>query len=105
MTPVIRPSAIGCPASVIPIVLANSAGPVSTRTAATRGRFMSDERGSLRISFVLGAFGFVNVLTLVGKPSLASIRAVDVIHLIGTGLCLGGALVALVLYLLGRRPG
>lgn len=33
------------------------------------------------------------------RPSLASIRAVDVVQLIGTGMCLGGAIVAFVGYL------
>jgi hypothetical protein len=66
---------------------------------------MSDARRSQRISFVLGAFGLVGLLSMLGKPSVESIRAVDVVHLIGTGMCLGGALVALVLFLLGRRPG
>jgi hypothetical protein len=66
---------------------------------------MSDDRRPLRISFVLGAFALLSLLAVLGKPSVASIRAVDVIHLIGTGMCLGGALVALVLFLLGRRRG
>ncbi len=66
---------------------------------------MSNERRALRISFVLGAFALLNLVSMLGRPSLASIRAVDVVHLIGTGMCLGGCLVALVLYLRGRRPG
>jgi hypothetical protein len=60
---------------------------------------MSDRRTSLRISFVLFAFGLISSLGMLSRSSLASIRAVDVVHLIGTGMCLGGAIIALVTYL------
>jgi hypothetical protein len=33
---------------------------------------------------------------MLARPSLATIRAVDFVHLIGTGMCLGGAIVAFV---------
>ena len=31
---------------------------------------------------------------MLARPTLANIRAVDFVHLIGTGMCLGGAIVA-----------
>lgn len=58
---------------------------------------MTDHRRLFRIFFVLLAFGVVSLLRTIGRPSLANVRAVDIVQLIGTGMCLGGALVALVL--------
>lgn len=63
---------------------------------------MNDRTRSLRIVFVLGAFGVVSLLSMLSRPGLANIRAVDVVHLIGTGMCFGGAIVALVFYLRSR---
>ena len=58
------------------------------------------ERGTFaRIFFVLAAFGFVSLFAMLSRSSLANIRAVDAVHLIGTGMCFGGAIVALVCYL------
>ena len=57
---------------------------------------MSPRRESFRVVFVLAAFGLLSLFSMLGRPSLASIRAVDFVHLIGTGMCLGGAIVALV---------
>jgi hypothetical protein len=31
---------------------------------------------------------------MLARPALATIRAVDLVHLIGTGMCLGAAIVA-----------
>ncbi len=64
---------------------------------------MNYRRRFLRIFFVLTAFGGMNLLTLLNHPTLANIRGVDVVHLIGTGMCFGGAIVAFVAYLSGRR--
>ena len=64
---------------------------------------MSDRAESLWIFFVLCAFGLVSLLGMLGRPSLASIRAVDVVHLIGTGMCFGGAIVVLVMYLRSKQ--
>ena len=57
---------------------------------------MSSRRESLRVVFVLAAFGLIGLCSMLGRPTLATIRAVDFVHLIGTGMCLGGAIVALV---------
>jgi hypothetical protein len=57
---------------------------------------MSPRRDSYRIVFVLAAFGLLSLCSMLARPSLAGIRAVDFVHLIGTGMCLGAAIVALV---------
>lgn len=64
---------------------------------------MNDRRRFFRIFFVLLAFGVLSLLRTLGRPSLANVRAVDIVQLIGTGMCLGGALVALALGL-SRNP-
>ena len=64
---------------------------------------MSDRTASLRVFSVLCAFGVVSLLTMLSRSSLANIRAVDVVHLIGTGMCFGGAIVALFGYLRGNH--
>jgi hypothetical protein len=55
---------------------------------------MSSRRESLRVVFVLAAFGLLSIFSMLGRPSLANIRTVDIVHLVGTGMCFGGALVA-----------
>jgi hypothetical protein len=57
---------------------------------------MNDRRRFFRIFFVLLAFGVLSLLRTLGRPSLANVRAVDIVQLIGTGMCLGGAIIALV---------
>ena len=55
---------------------------------------MSSRPESFRVVFVLAAFGLLSLCSMLGRPTLATIRPVDFVHLIGTGMCLGGALVA-----------
>ena len=55
---------------------------------------MRSRRQSFRVAFVLAAFGLLGLFSMLARPSLANIRAVDFVHLIGTGMCLGAALVA-----------
>ena len=57
---------------------------------------MSSRRESFRVAFVLAAFGLLSLFSMLDRPTIATIRAVDFVHLIGTGMCLGGAIVALV---------
>ena len=57
----------------------------------------------LRISFVLIAFGLISLLAMLGRPTMADVRAVDVVHPIGTGMCFGGAIVAVVAHVRGRQ--
>jgi hypothetical protein len=55
---------------------------------------MSSRRESLRVAFVLAAFGILSLCSMLVRPTLATIRPVDFVHLIGTGMCLGAAIVA-----------
>ena len=64
---------------------------------------MNDRRRFFRIFFVLLAFGVLSLLRTLGRPSLANVRSVDIVQLIGTGMCLGGAIIALVVGL-SRNP-
>ncbi len=57
---------------------------------------MNSRREPLRVVFVLAAFGLLGLFSLLDRPTLATIRPVDFLHLIGTGMCLGAAIVALV---------
>jgi hypothetical protein len=66
---------------------------------------MSERRRLLRVFFVLAAFGVINCLAMLGKPSLQHIRPVDAVQLVGTGMCFGGAIVALGFFVGGPRGG
>ena len=55
---------------------------------------MSSRRESFRVAFVLTAFGFLGLCSMLARPTIATIRAVDIVHLVGTGMCLGAAIVA-----------
>ena len=50
-------------------------------------------------------FGLMGVARIFGNPRLAAIRAVDLFQLIGTGMCLGVALITLVTFLRCPRVG
>jgi hypothetical protein len=56
-----------------------------------------------RVFFVLAFFGIMSLLAMLNRPGLSNIRGVDVVHLIGIGMCFGGAIVSLVAYFCGRR--
>ena len=47
-------------------------------------------------------FGLMGMARIFGNPRLAAIRAIDVVQLIGIGMCFGVALAMLVPFL--RRP-
>lgn len=64
---------------------------------------MNNQRRFLRIFFVLTAFGVMSLLAMLSRSALANIRGVDVVHLFGTGMCFGGAIVSFVAYFRGRR--
>ena len=57
---------------------------------------MSSRRESFRVVFVLTAFGLLSLCSMLARPTLATIRVVDLVHLVGTGMCLGAAIVAFV---------
>ena len=64
---------------------------------------MKSQSGFLRIFFVLTGFGIMSFSAMFSSPSWASIRTVDVVRLIGTGMCFGAALFCFAAYFHGRR--
>ena len=56
-----------------------------------------------RIFLVVTFFGVMNLLHMVSSPAWANIRGVDVVRLIGTGMCFGVAIVSLVAYFRDRN--
>jgi hypothetical protein len=64
---------------------------------------MNNQRRFPRIFFVLIIFGIMHLLTMLDRPSLANIRGVDFLRLIGTGMIFGAAIVILGQYFVGRR--
>ena len=61
--------------------------------------------GPLLAAFLSGGPGLFFLVIGLNRPSIANMRTVDLVHLLATGACLGVALVAVVLYLVGRRKG
>ena len=62
-------------------------------------------RGPLLAAFLSGGLGLLFLVIGLNRPSIANMRTVDLVHLLATGAYLGVALVAVVLYLVGRRKG
>jgi len=52
--------------------------------------------------WVVLSFGFINLIRVLTRPSLGSIRGVDIVFLIGTGMCFGAGIVGLVEYFRNR---
>jgi hypothetical protein len=65
---------------------------------------MGERRRFVRIFLVLLVFGLASFIRMLGKPSFETIRTVDVVQLVGTGMCFGAAIVSLVLFLRSRSP-
>jgi hypothetical protein len=68
-----------------------------------KGQSMNDQRRFSRIFFVLIFFGVMNLLHMISSPAWAYFRVVDVVRLIGTGMCFGAAIFSLVVYAQDRR--
>ena len=49
-------------------------------------------------------FGLLSGTALFGRPSLAGVRAVDIVHLLATGMCFGAAIPLFVMFLRNRGP-
>ena len=47
-------------------------------------------------------FGLMSLTNTIGKPSLQTVRTVDIVQLVVTGMCLGAALVMFVWFLRDR---
>ncbi len=59
---------------------------------------MNNRRRFPRISFLLTFFGVMNLLAMLSSPAWANIRGVDIVRLIGTGMCFGAAIISFVIY-------
>ncbi len=59
---------------------------------------MNNRRRFPRIFYLLAIFGLMNLLAMISGPAWANIRTVDIVRLIGTGMCFGGATIAYVAY-------
>ena len=55
--------------------------------------------------FVPGGLGLLFLFIALNRPTIANMRPVDLIYLLGTGGCLGAGLVAVVWYFDLRRKG
>jgi hypothetical protein len=64
---------------------------------------MNDRRNDFRIFFVLTFFAGMSLLAMLSRPASANIRGVDVVRLVGIGMCFGGAVVSFVTYFRRRR--
>jgi hypothetical protein len=53
--------------------------------------------------FVGFGMGLLSLATGLNRPSIASMRTIDIVHLLASGMCLGVGLMALIVYLIGRR--
>lgn len=56
-----------------------------------------------RITIVLFLFGALSLLAMISSPAWMNIRKVDIVRLVGIGMCFGGAIVSFVAYYLDRR--
>lgn len=64
---------------------------------------MKSRRRSLLQFFVFTVFGGFNLSSLLGRPFFENIRWGDVVHLIGTVVAFGFAILFLKEYFFGRR--
>ena len=65
---------------------------------------MIPRRRSLPIGIAVGSCGILGLLTGLNRPTIAAMRAVDVVHLLGSGACLGVMIAMIVLFLVDSRP-
>lgn len=64
---------------------------------------MNNTRRFLRIFFLLIFFGVMNLLAMLSSPAWANIRGVDMVRLIGIGMCFGAAIVSFAVYYRGLK--
>jgi hypothetical protein len=64
---------------------------------------MSDRRRLGISAIVLAVFGLGSLVSMVSNHRLAAIRSVDMVQLIGVGMCFGAALFAFVRFAGGPR--
>jgi hypothetical protein len=63
-----------------------------------KGQSMNNRRRFPRIFFLLTFFGVMNLLAMLSSPAWTNIRGVDIVRLIGTGMCFGAAIVSFAVY-------
>ena len=57
------------------------------------------------VPFIGFPLGLLFLAIGLNRPSIANMRTVDLVHLLGTGACLGTGMVAVVLHFAHRREG
>ena len=55
---------------------------------------MTDQKRYVRVAVVLLCFAAMNGLRMLGRPGLEHVRPVDIVGVLGTGMCLGAGLMA-----------
>ena len=63
---------------------------------------MRNRRAAVSISFLLASVGLMGLYRVTSEPRFDQLRTVDVVQLIGTGMCFGAALVMLGMFLFDR---
>jgi len=63
---------------------------------------MNEQRRRLGMVWVVLIFGVMSLIRVLTRPSLQGIRGVDIVFLIGAGMCFGVGIVGLVEYFRNR---
>ncbi|MFN7978487.1 MAG: hypothetical protein U0P30_10140 [Vicinamibacterales bacterium] len=66
---------------------------------------MTDRTRFVRITVVLFFFAAMGGLRMIDRPGLQNVRPVDIVQVLGTGMCLGAGLMAAGVAASGRRQG
>lgn len=64
---------------------------------------MNDRRRFFRIFLVLAFFSVMSLSAILTDPRVSNIRTVDIVRLIGAGMCIGGAVGAFFAYFRRRN--
>lgn len=62
-------------------------------------------RAPLIAGLFAGFMGIFSLFTGFNRPTIANMRTIDLIHLLGTGASLGAGLVGVIIYFAWRRVG
>jgi len=60
-----------------------------------------DKRRGFVVVFIPLMSGIFSGLNMIGNPRFAGYRAVDIVHMLGTGMCLGAAIALFVVFMRG----
>jgi hypothetical protein len=61
---------------------------------------MEKRRGFVLV-FIPLMFAIFSGVNMIGNPRFQNYRAVDIVHVLGTGMCLGAAIVLFVVFMSG----